>query len=147
MTIHATAAHAIRPEPAMYDLASEPEVRDVMRPGVVAVPEDASLRQVRRAMRSHAVHAVVVVGSAHGHPLGWITARGLLAWLDRDEGMVDARDAITEAPASIQPSASVREAVAAMLQREVTHLLVRKSSEGMPEGTLSELDLLAYGRW
>ena len=141
---HAT--HAVRPDYGSFDLAGEAEVRDVMRSGVVAVPEDASLRQVRRAMRSHSVHAVLVVGSAHGQPLGWITARGLLAWLEHDEGMLDARDAITESPASIQPSASVKEAVAAMLQQGVTHLLVRKSANGIPEGTLSELDLLAYGR-
>jgi hypothetical protein len=40
----------------------------------------------------------------------------------------------------------VKEAVAAMLQQGVTHLLVRKSANGIPEGALSELDLLAYGR-
>lgn len=140
------APHAVHAEYGSFDQASEAEVRDVMRPGVVAVPEDASLRQVRRAMRSHSVHAVLVVSSSHGQPLGWITARGLLAWLEHDEGMLEARDAITESPASIQPSASVKEAVAAMLQQGVTHLLVRKSANGIPEGALSELDLLAYGR-
>ena len=75
------APHAVHAEYGSFDQASEAEVRDVMRSGVVAVPEDASLRQVRRAMRSHSVHAVLVVSSSHGQPLGWITARGLLAWL------------------------------------------------------------------
>jgi CBS domain-containing protein len=38
-----------------------------MRPGVVPLPEDASLLEARRAMQSHGAHAVLVVGRAHGH--------------------------------------------------------------------------------
>ena len=50
-------------------------VRDVMTAGVVAIAEDASLIQVFRAIRAHDVHAVLVVGTQHGSPLGWVTSR------------------------------------------------------------------------
>jgi CBS domain-containing protein len=122
------------------------EVREVMTPGVVTIVEDASVRQARRAMQAHRVHGVLVVGATQGRPIGWITARGLLAWVDRDETMADARDAVTEQPAWIDPGAPVREAVQAMLQPGVTHLLVQRREDRLPEGVLSDIDLLALGR-
>jgi len=75
-----------------------------MTPGVVTIVEDASVKQARRALKAHAVHAVLVVGRDQGRPLGWVTARGLLSWVDRDESLAHARDAITEPPANIEPS-------------------------------------------
>ena len=116
-----------------------------MTPGVVTIVEDASVKQARRALKAHAVHAVLVVGRDQGRPLGWVTARGLLSWVDRDESLAHARDAITEPPANIEPSASVRDAVRAILQPGVTHLLVQRHPEHLPEGVISERDLLALG--
>lgn len=124
----------------------EREVREVMTAGVVTIVEDASVHQARRAMQAHHVHAVLVLGRVQGRPLGWITARGLLSWVDQDETMGYARDAVTEPPNSIKPSASVREAVSALLQPGVTHLLVQRHPDHLPEGVLSELDLLTLGR-
>ena len=43
-------------------------VRAIMRPGVISIPEDASLRQAMRAMAAHAVHAVLIVGARDGTP-------------------------------------------------------------------------------
>jgi CBS domain-containing protein len=122
------------------------EVREVMTPGVVTIVEDASVKQARRAMQAHGVHAILVVGSEQGRPLGWVTARGLLSWVDRDESLAHARDAITETPTTIEPSASVREAVRAILQPGVTHLLVQHHPDRLPEGVVGERDLLALGR-
>jgi CBS domain-containing protein len=113
-----------------------------MRPGVVAVPEDASVLEARRAMQSHGVHAVLVVQRAHGRPLGLITARGLLGWIDRDEAGGYAREAISQAPVWIQPTASVQEAATAILEPGVTHVLVRRRDEEMPEGIVTARDLL-----
>ena len=127
-------------------ITGELEVREVMTPGVVTIVEDASVLQARRAMQAHRVHAVLVLGSVEGRPLGWITARDLLNWVDRDESLAFARTAVTESPRSIAPSASVREAVTALLQPGVTHLLVQRHPDHLPEGVLSELDLLALGR-
>ena len=124
----------------------EREVREVMTPGVVTIVEEASVRQARRAMQAHRVHAILVVGRTQGRPIGWITARGLLGWVDRDESMCYASDAVSEPPTSIAPSASVREAVTALSQPGVSHLLVQRHPDHLPEGVLSELDLLALGR-
>jgi CBS domain-containing protein len=121
----------------------ETPVRDIMTPGVVSIPEDASLRHVYRAMTAHSVRAVLVVGRTEGRPLGWVTARGLLGWIGKDESLASARDAITERSSFIHPSATAREAVVALLQAGVSHVLVRRSDDSMPEGVLSDLDLVA----
>jgi CBS domain-containing protein len=121
----------------------ETPVRHVMTPGVVTIPEDASLRQVYRAMTAHSVRAVLVVGRTEGRPLGWVTARGLLGWIGKDESLASARDAITERATFIDASATAREAVVALLQAGVSHVLVRRSDDSMPEGVLSDLDLVA----
>jgi CBS domain-containing protein len=41
-----------------------------MTPGILTIVEHASLTQVRRAMKHHGVHAVLVVGQEQGRPLG-----------------------------------------------------------------------------
>jgi len=114
-----------------------------MTPGVVSIPEDASLLHVYRAMTAHSVRAVLVVGRTEGRPLGWVTARGLLAWVGKDESLASARDAITERATFIDPNANAREAIVALLQAGVSHVLVRRSDDAMPEGVLSDLDLVA----
>jgi CBS domain-containing protein len=126
--------------------AEEIEVSEVMRPGVVTVAEDASVLQARRALQAHGVHAVLVVERSHGRPLGFITARGLLGWVDRDETIACARDAVSQAPIWLRPSASLRQALDAIVEPGVTHLLVRRGPDEMGEGVVSALDLLAYGR-
>ena len=122
----------------------ETPVRHLMTPGVVSIPEDASLLHVYRAMTAHSVRAVLVVGRTEGRPLGWVTARGLLGWVGKDESLASARDAITERATSIDPSATAREAVVALLQAGVSHVLVRRSDDTMPEGVVSDLDLIAF---
>jgi CBS domain-containing protein len=118
-------------------------VRDIMTPGVVSIPEDASLIHAYRAMVVHSVRALLVVGRTEGRPLGWVTARGLMAWVGRDEALVSARDAITERPEQIDPNATAREAVTALSQAGVSHLLVCRSEQAMPEGVVSDLDMVA----
>ena len=119
------------------------EVRDVMTPGVVTISENASLRRTYRALVAHGVHSVLVIGRSTGKPLGWVTARGLLNWLTREDTMASARDAITHAPATIQPGATVRQALTALEQPGVTQLIVAERPEVTPEGVLSDLDLIA----
>jgi CBS domain-containing protein len=114
-----------------------------MTPGVLTIAEDASLRHVYRAMVAHSVHAVLVVGRSEGHPLGWITARGLLDWIGGDQLLVCARDAITERAVSIEPGATARDALVALSQAGTSHLLVSGRSDAMPEGVVSALDVVA----
>jgi nucleotide-binding universal stress UspA family protein len=114
-----------------------------MTPGVLTIAEDASLGHVYRAMVAHSVHALLVVGRSEGRPLGWVTARGLLGWVGCDQSLACARDAITERPVTIEPSAYAREALTALSQAGTSHLLVCRQSEATPEGVVSELDLVA----
>jgi CBS domain-containing protein len=122
------------------------EARDLMTPGVISIVEDASLAQVHRALAAHRVHALLVVGRRSGRPLGWVTASGLLAWLDGDPALACASDAITEPATAIEPSASGREALTALGQPRVSRLLVQRHVEALPEGVISELDLIVGPR-
>ena len=66
-----------RPDPITDDRLATP-VRDIMRPGVIVLSDDASVVQAQRALLAHNVHAVLVVEDATGRPMGWVTTRGLL---------------------------------------------------------------------
>lgn len=117
-------------------------VRQIMTPGVVSIVEDATLSHVHRAMAAHGVHAVLVVGRSTAAPLGWVTTRGLLAWMDEDITLAAARDAVTNKPMTIEPGASAREAVTALSQPGVSHLLVTNQPNWFPEGVVGEMDLV-----
>lgn len=117
-------------------------VRNFMRPGVVTVAEDTSLRQTQRAMVSHVVRAVLVTERLQGRPLGWVTARGLLPRLQEDLSLVPASMAIDEPATVIEPSASAADALQALNVPGVTHLLVARTADGPAQGVVSELDLI-----
>jgi CBS domain-containing protein len=139
-----TAAHHRNPpSPAASGDYLETPVRDFMTPGVLTIAEDASLRHVYRAMVAHSVHAVLVVGRSEGHPLGWVTARGLLGWIGGDQTLACARDAITERAVSIRAGATAKDAVKRLSQAGTSHLLVSGRSDATPEGVVSELDVVA----
>jgi CBS-domain-containing membrane protein len=123
------------------------EARDVMTPGVVTIVEDASLVQVCRALAAHGVHAVLVVGRSQGVPLGWITARGLLGFLDRDIAFATAREAVVEPAVTIEPSAPLSAVVSTLAREQVSHVLVAHRADVLPEGVISDADLVrALGR-
>jgi CBS domain-containing protein len=140
-----TAAHR-RNEPfpaASGDHLGTP-VRDLMTPGVVTIAEDAALVHAYRAMTAHSVHAVLVIGRSAGRPLGWLTSRGLLSWVAYDQSLACVREAITERATVIDPNATARDALTALSQSGASHLLVCKTPDSMPEGVVSELDLVAF---
>jgi CBS domain containing-hemolysin-like protein len=95
-------------------------------------------------MHRHRVNAVLVT-SRDGEPLGWVTSRGLLSWLQSsDLGLAHARQAISEPALTINSSATARDALAALAQSTCTHLLVTRSPDGGVEGVLSALDLVGH---
>jgi CBS domain-containing protein len=124
------------------------EVADVMTPGCVVISEAASVAEAANAMAVHRVHAVLVVGARNGTPLGWVTHRGLLAWIGRgDRGLARASAAITEQVRAIPAHESLRTALYALSLSGTTRLLVRSRPNQMPEGVLSDFDLAtAAGR-
>ena len=123
-------------------IALDREVRDVMTPGVVTISADASVSRVRDALAAHRVNAVLVVERHGGRPLGWITARGLLAQVLEETHHRSAGQAICEPPTTVSPSASIKEAADALLAVGTSHLLVAHGQDCMPEGVVSALDVV-----
>ena len=131
---------AVTPPPPPDTRWLQTPVRVFMRPGVVTLAEDASLLQVQGAMIAHGVHAVLIM--AVGGPLGWVTAGGLLPWLAKEPALYPAQAAITEQLAYIPPGASAREALQALSDSTVSHLLVSPRTAASPQGVVSEIDLV-----
>jgi CBS domain-containing protein len=128
---------------AVSDRRLHTPVREFMRPGVIAVSDDASLGQAERAMVRHGVHAILLLGRNTGKPVGWVTTRGMLKWLNNDLGLVPASQAVTEPPTYIDASATAEEAVAALSAPGVTHLLVSCSAGETPQGVVADIDVIA----
>jgi CBS domain-containing protein len=118
-------------------------VSSVMRHGVVAVPEHATLDSVRRAMADHRVHAVLVEQRSTGRPLGWVKAEALLTWMNLEPAPAHAHRAITERVVTIAPGAPLREAVAVLSRHGVSHLLVCDEGDVVPHGVVTPLDVVA----
>ena len=125
------------------DLAGAP-VRSIMSHGVVAVPGSASLTQLAQAMTAHGVHAVLVVDAGAPGPAGWATSRSLIARLLEFSPYVPAIDAVTEMPTSILPSAPIADAIRALAAPGVSHLLVTTGPGAVPQGVVSETDIVRY---
>jgi CBS domain-containing protein len=129
------------------DALLEREVASIMTPGCVVISQAASVADAARAMAAHKVHAVLVVGSRNGTPLGWVTHRGLLGWVGRDRSLARATEAITEQVRAIPAHESIRTALYALSLSGTTRLLVRSKPNQLPEGVLSDFDLaMAAGR-
>ena len=132
---------ALHPSPLHADRL-DTAVREVMRPGVIVIAGHASVARAQRALLAHGVHAILVLDDDHGRPLGWITSRGLLGWAERDIALSASRDAVSEAPLQIEPSASAREALELLERVGATRLLVSRGEGCVPEGVVADVDLL-----
>lgn len=119
-------------------------VRKVMSPGVVAISEEAPLEAAYEALIAYRVHALLVVGAERGTPLGWTTAKGLLAFAEQDTSIVSARDAITEEAHPIDVGKTVRDAIVQLSRADTSHLVVVEEARQFPMGTVSDLDLAAF---
>ena len=117
-------------------------VREFMRPGVITVSDDASLGQAEHAMVRHGVHAILLIGRDR-RPMGWVTTRGMLRWLNHDLALVPASQGVTEPPTYIEPSATAQDAVKALSEPEVSHLLVARAPGDTPQGVVADIDVIA----
>ncbi len=118
-------------------------VRELMRPGVIVVGEDTPIVQVQRTLVAHHVHAVLVLENGTGRPLGWVTSSGLLRnFVHADAALRPARDAVTDPAVTIVPAAPAREALDMLSEDGVSRLLVSRCVDGLPEGVLTDVDLL-----
>ncbi|HEX6389812.1 MAG TPA: CBS domain-containing protein [Solirubrobacteraceae bacterium] len=119
-----------------------PLLDDVMRPGVITIAGDASVAHAQRALLAHGVHAILVLARNTHQPMGWITTRGLLRWCDRDIALAPAINAVTEPAVVLSPSASAHDALEALEREACTRVLVARRPDGLPEGVVSDVDLL-----
>lgn len=133
-------SEAVTPPPPPDARWLQTPVRAFMRPGVVTVADDSSLLHVQRAMIAHAVHAVLIVGA--GGPVGWITAGGLLPWLGQEPALYSAASALTEKVAWIAPTASAADALRALADPAISHLVVSVRADAPAQGVVSEIDLV-----
>ncbi len=111
-----------------------------MHRGHVSVPGSLPPAEAARTMSARHVHAVLV-DDDHGGPLGWVTTRGLLHNLPCDWDDATVREAITEPVASVLPTASVADAITALLASDASHVLIR-TEDGHVRGVVAESDLL-----
>ena len=116
--------------------------RDLMKPGVVTLVDDATILHGFRAMAAHGTHAILVVDAESGRPLGWATDRGLLRHLESDTAFVRVRDAITEEAVSVTPGTTARGVATALSQAGTSHVLVSSAAGRTPEGVISAVDLV-----
>ena len=130
------------PETTLMALSTV-SVRDVMSPGVIAIPSDSSVRTCAQTMFERRTHAVLVVDQRSREPLGWVTHQDVLRYLRSDPFTTLASAAVREAAAYIEPDATVEQAAEKMVAKNTTHLLVG-SPELMPVGVLSSWDLVAH---
>lgn len=118
-------------------------VRDVMSPGVIAVPSDTTVRACAQTMFERRTHAVLVVDQGSRDPVGWVTHRDVLKYLRSDPMTTLAGGVVSREPAYIDPDATVEEAAEQMVAESTTHLLVG-APEVLPQGVLSSWDLVAH---
>ncbi len=131
---------AVTPPPPPDNRWLQTPVRSFMRPGVVSVAEDASLHQVQRAMVAHGVHAVLI--TAAGGPVGWVTATGLVPWLEKEPSLYPAGAAISQKVVYVPPGAHASVALRLLAAPGVDHLLVSPRTATSPQGVVSEIDLV-----
>jgi CBS domain-containing protein len=132
----------VEPQPTVMAISGV-SVRDVMSPGVIAVPSDTTVRACAETMSERHTHAVLVIDQRTREPMGWVTHLDVLHYLRSDPMTTLAGGVVSQEAAYIDGDATVEEAAERMIRDEATHLLVGSPSV-IPEGVLSSWDLVAH---
>lgn len=113
-------------------------VGEAMTPGVLTCLPVTPLRDVARMMARHRVHAIVVFGGEDtAQPWGVVSDLDLVGAIgtEANAGAVAASPVVT-----VRPDVTLEHAASLMTQHETSHLLV-VSTEGLPVGVISSLDV------
>lgn len=145
---------AIQPTPGSYLMPSlrNATVADAMHPGIVFCEPDASLTEVARLMATHHVHCIAVVGISHDEESecmvwGLISDRDLMrAGIGLGSGQ-SARALALEPVIGIRATMPLSQAVEAMLEQGVSHIIVIDPQTRRPAGVLSTLDVIGVLAW
>ena len=116
-------------------------VADVMSRALVVCRADMPLHAAARAMSERRSRSIVVV-SAAGHPLGVVTGWDLLEVCEDDCGDRTVSE-VMHPPITIEPTASLREAIDRMITHHIHRLVVvdPQDASAMPLGVLSTTDI------
>lgn len=117
-------------------------VGDVMRPGVISCPREATLSSMAATLVTHGIHAVVVSPLSPATPL-IVTDMEIVRAAVEQPGTATAADVAREPIATVSADATLDDAVEMMAARYVTHLLATDPASGAPAGILSSLDVAA----
>jgi len=124
------------------------KVKDFMRPGVLTCRKETKIGQVAMMLDQHKVHSLMVT-DRDGRIIGVITDFDLLAgeWLSADPQSLEvmrgltAGDLMSSPVASIEASATIKEASQRLVQEGIRRLLV--TEQGKPVGVISVSDIVA----
>jgi len=119
-------------------------VSDAMRLGVIGCPPDVPIRAVAQMMATNHVHSVVLTAGEKG-PVRVISDRELLGAAAAGADDRDA-DAIAVEPVTVTPDELISTAVALMLDKDVSHLLVVDDAS-RAVGVISALDIAGVLAW
>ena len=141
------AAHCIEPRWASgsADPPLERRICEVMTPCCDMISANATVADAAKVLADGGVPALLVLDPNDGTPLGWITAGGLLRWLDRGHDSVPVLQAISERVIAVHPQDRVWTALNALALGGATRLLVRCKPEKLPLGVVTARDLATVG--
>jgi CBS domain-containing protein len=143
--MNATTPHPTTP-PAELPPTPDVTVADVMHSGVIFCERQASAEELAKAMITHGVHSVAVLGhtqNARHDPTVW----GIVSDVDLLAGVVDpdapatAGDLARHPVITIRVTRPIREAAQTIATYRVNHLVVIDGEKQSPVGFISPLDI------
>ncbi len=123
----------------------ELRVREVMTPNPVTMPPTATVKEAVATMADRDIGSVLVVDE-DGRLVGIVSERDVIRRvLAQDRSLEDTRlaDIMTPNPVSVDPEATVEEALRAMARLRVRHLPVVDKETGRLVGIVSIRDIEA----
>jgi CBS domain-containing protein len=118
---------------------------EAMRPGVITVPSQTTVRDLAHTMSLRGIHAVLVTRAAEAAPTSAAVVRDLdvvRAALEGDTAKTTAGELVGGSLAFVERQASLHEVADAMVDAGYDHVLVAET-EPYPAGVLSAFDLVA----
>jgi CBS domain-containing protein len=131
-----------RPADAVRPAFRNQTVAGVMSPGIITCAPETPLETVAEMMATHRVHAVAVGGIAANHLVwGVIDSLDLVRALHDPEAHNHAESISRQPALSIEPGATLADAIGLMDEHGIAHLVVVDRER--PVGVISTLDVAA----
>jgi len=128
------------PDQSAPTRAGKLALRDVMRPGVITCPPEASLTAIATTMVTYGIHSVIVASPADT-PL--IVTDFELVRAARERPDVRASELAREPAATLPIDATLDDAVEVMTVRSISHVVAVDPAAGALAGVVSSLDVAA----